>query len=83
MTVHFILSEYINRAMSQVEYDKLEDGTFSGHIPSCKGVIAFGLTLHVPLIREKLLRAACRPGFWVWCRNGVNITKTSLTKIGI
>lgn len=27
------------------EYDKLEDGTFSGRIPPCKGVIAFGSTL--------------------------------------
>jgi predicted RNase H-like HicB family nuclease len=43
---HYVLSEYIDRAMSQAEYDKLEDGTFSGRIPSCKGVIAFGATLH-------------------------------------
>jgi predicted RNase H-like HicB family nuclease len=40
-----ILSGYINIALSQAEYDKLEDGTFSGRIPSCKGVIAFGKTL--------------------------------------
>jgi predicted RNase H-like HicB family nuclease len=24
----------------------LEDGTFSGHIPACRGVIAFGATLY-------------------------------------
>ncbi|NER39859.1 MAG: type II toxin-antitoxin system HicB family antitoxin [Oscillatoria sp. SIO1A7] len=36
-----MLSEYIDEAMSQAEYDKLEDGTFAGRIPSCKGVIAF------------------------------------------
>jgi predicted RNase H-like HicB family nuclease len=45
MVPYFILSEYIKRAMAQAEYDKLEDGTFSGRISACKGVIAFGITL--------------------------------------
>ena len=40
-----ILTGYIECALSQAEYDKLEDNTFSGRIPSCKGVIAFGKTL--------------------------------------
>jgi predicted RNase H-like HicB family nuclease len=43
--LQFILTGYIENALSQAEYDKLEDGTFSGCIPSCKGVIAFGNTL--------------------------------------
>lgn len=42
----FILSEYIERAMMVAEFDKLEDTTFAGRIPLCKGVIAFGKTLH-------------------------------------
>lgn len=42
MSTQYILSDYIDRAMAQAEYDKLEDGTFSGHIPDCKGVIALG-----------------------------------------
>lgn len=46
MASYFIISEYIEHAMAQAEYDKLEDGSFSGHIPSCKGVIAFASTLH-------------------------------------
>ncbi len=46
MTTNYILSEYIEQAMSQAMYDKLEDGSFSARIPSCKGVIAFGSTLH-------------------------------------
>lgn len=46
MTTHFIISEYLQCALGQAEYDKLEDGSFSGRIPSCKGVIAFGSTLH-------------------------------------
>ena len=41
----YILTGYIENALSQAEYDKLEDGTFSGRIPFCKGVIAFANTL--------------------------------------
>ena len=47
MPTRNILSEYIAQAMAQAVYDKLEDGTFSGRIPSCKGVVAFGDTLRV------------------------------------
>jgi predicted RNase H-like HicB family nuclease len=45
MTGTYILSDHLERAMAQTEYDKLEDGTFFGKIPSCKGVVAFGTTL--------------------------------------
>ena len=45
MAVKFIITEYLNRLMAQAVYDKLEDGTFFGRIPSCKGVVAFGSTL--------------------------------------
>lgn len=45
MKVQFILTEYVEQALSQAIYDKLEDGTFAGHVPLCKGVIAFGTTL--------------------------------------
>lgn len=41
----YILSDYLERALALAEYDKLEDGSFSGRIPDCKGVIAFGTTL--------------------------------------
>ena len=41
----FTFSDYIERAMRRAVYDKLEDGTFSGRIPECKGVIAFQSTL--------------------------------------
>ncbi len=43
--VKFTLSDYINQALASAVYDKLEDGTFSGRIPACKGVIAFGSSL--------------------------------------
>lgn len=45
MPTRNILSEYIAQATAEAVYDKLEDGTFSGRIPSCKGVVAFGDTL--------------------------------------
>ncbi|MBM3134849.1 MAG: type II toxin-antitoxin system HicB family antitoxin [Chloroflexi bacterium] len=40
-----MLSDYVAQAMAQAVYDKLEDGTFAGRIPPCKGVVAFGTTL--------------------------------------
>jgi predicted RNase H-like HicB family nuclease len=45
MVVHFILSDYINKAMAKAVYDKLQDGSYTGKIPECVGVIAFGRTL--------------------------------------
>ena len=45
MVVRFILTDYVNLVLAQAVYDKLEDGTFSGRIPSCIGVVAFSATL--------------------------------------
>ena len=45
MAVQFILTGYIEKALSQAAYNKLKDGTFAGRIPACKGVVAFGATL--------------------------------------
>jgi predicted RNase H-like HicB family nuclease len=45
MPTKYILTEYVDQAMAQAEYDKLEDGTFSGRIPACQGVVAFADTL--------------------------------------
>jgi len=41
----YVLSDYVAEAMAQAVYDKLEDLTFAGRIPSCEGVVAFGSTL--------------------------------------
>ena len=41
----YILSEYVEHAMEEAACDKLEDGTFSGRIPSCPGEIAFSGSL--------------------------------------
>ncbi|MBI4297250.1 MAG: type II toxin-antitoxin system HicB family antitoxin [Chloroflexi bacterium] len=45
MATRFILTEYVEHALSQAIYDKLEDGSFAGRIPLCPGVVAFGTTL--------------------------------------
>jgi predicted RNase H-like HicB family nuclease len=45
MEAKYILSDYVEQAMMQAIYDKFEDETFSGRIPDCRGVIAFGITL--------------------------------------
>jgi predicted RNase H-like HicB family nuclease len=45
MSVQFLLTAYLSGAMAQAEYDKLEDNTFAGRIPSCPGVVAFSATL--------------------------------------
>ncbi|MFQ4140873.1 hypothetical protein [Chlorogloeopsis sp. ULAP02] len=45
MTTRFILSDYVEQAIAQAVYDKLEDGTFVGRVPVCQGVIAFAMTL--------------------------------------
>ncbi len=45
MSTRYILSDYVRAALAQASYDKLEDGSFGGSIPSCQGVVAFGETL--------------------------------------
>jgi predicted RNase H-like HicB family nuclease len=45
MPSRFILSDYVEQALAEARYDKLDDGTFGGRIPSCPGVVAFGDTL--------------------------------------
>ena len=45
MSTHYVLSEYIEKALDKAEYEKLEDGSYSGSIPVCPGVIAFANSL--------------------------------------
>ncbi|MBK9215961.1 MAG: type II toxin-antitoxin system HicB family antitoxin [Chloracidobacterium sp.] len=45
MSGNYILSDYVELALQEAEYDKLQDSTFAGRIPSCKGVVAFAATL--------------------------------------
>jgi predicted RNase H-like HicB family nuclease len=43
--MEFTLTDYIDCAMACARYDKLEDGSFHGRLPKCKGVIAFAKSL--------------------------------------
>jgi predicted RNase H-like HicB family nuclease len=45
MAVQFILTDYVNWLLAHAVYEKLDDGSYTGRIPECKGVIAFGTTL--------------------------------------
>ncbi len=45
MAPRYVLSDYVEQAMAQAIFDKLEDGTFAGRIPACQGVVAFGRSL--------------------------------------
>ncbi len=45
MTVRYVLTEYIDRALNDAIYEQLEDATFAGRISSCVGVLAFGTTI--------------------------------------
>jgi predicted RNase H-like HicB family nuclease len=45
MEGRFVLTDYVDRALALAVYDKLDDGTFAGRIPACKGVHARGTAL--------------------------------------
>lgn len=44
MAVRYILSEYVEQALSHALYEELEDGSYAGRTPACKGVITFAET---------------------------------------
>jgi predicted RNase H-like HicB family nuclease len=41
----YILTNYIEKALDNSVYEKIEDGTYVGKIPGCDGVIAFAESL--------------------------------------
>jgi hypothetical protein len=51
-----MLIEYVNKAMSKAVYDKLDNGTFTGKIPQCSGVVAFGESLYPSMTIEEKKR---------------------------
>ncbi len=57
----FLLTGYIERALRQAVFEKLDDGTYSGRIPACTGVVAFDDTLRGC---EDELRSTLED--WVW-----------------
>ncbi len=46
MAARFILTDYVNHGMAEASYEKLDDNSYSGRVPSCPGVVAFAPTLH-------------------------------------
>ena len=67
MSTQFVLSEYTDQALAQAEYDKLEDGSFSGRIAACPGVIAFSATLREC---EDELRSVLEEWLWLGLKLG-------------
>jgi len=45
VTPRYVLSDYVAEALAQAAFEKLEDGSYAGRIPSCAGVVAFGTSL--------------------------------------
>ena len=62
MSIRYILSDYVEQALAQAEYDKLEDDSFVGTIPSFVGVIAFAATLREC---KSSLRSTLKDWIWV------------------
>ncbi len=80
MATQCILSDYLEYAMAVAAYDKLEDGSFAGRIPPCKGVLAFGTTLEEceGLLRSTLedwLLLGLRLGHTLPVLSGINLNK--------
>ena len=45
MGPRYVLSDYVNEALAQAAFEKLEDGSYAGRISPCPGVRAFGTFL--------------------------------------
>lgn len=45
MAPRYVLSDYVAEAIAQAVYEKLDDGSYAGRVPSCQGVVAFGISL--------------------------------------
>jgi predicted RNase H-like HicB family nuclease len=45
LSSRYIITDYIEQAMDLAQYEKLDDGTYSGKIDQCKGVMAFANSL--------------------------------------
>ncbi|HEV2424621.1 MAG TPA: hypothetical protein VGZ29_07325 [Terriglobia bacterium] len=60
----FVLSDYVRAALTEAEYDRLDDGSYAGRIPSCEGVLAFSGSL---LACEDELRSTLKIGFCLAC----------------
>ena len=73
MEFKFVLTDYIEQAMSQAVYEELEDGSYGGEIP-CLSVAAFGSTLSKC---QEELRATLEDWIVVGLRKGFSIPAIS------
>jgi predicted RNase H-like HicB family nuclease len=78
--MEFALTEYICSALAAAEYDKLEDNSFSGRIPKCKGVVAFGKSLHeceeeLRSTLEDWILVGLKMGHRLPALNGINLNQ--------
>jgi len=85
MALRYVLSDYLEQAMAQAVYDKLEDGSFAGGIPACPGVAAFGASvcerqheLRSTLEEWKLL--GLKPGHPLPVAGGMDLNREPLRK---
>ena len=62
-----MLIEYASEAMKLAEYEKLEDGAYTGRIPACQGTVAFDKTLYAC---QEQLRAVLEGWLLVKIRHG-------------
>ena len=62
-----MLLEYIDEAMANAVYEKLEDDTYYGKIPQCPGVVALAETLYKC---ERALRSSLEGWLIVKIRHG-------------
>jgi hypothetical protein len=79
------IEKYVDQAMEQAVYDKQENGTFAGQIPSYKEIVAYGNTLHK---FENELRSRLKNWIWVKLKlgyslpviGGIDLNKNSVSK---
>ena len=69
MEFKFVLTDYIEQAMSQAVYEELDDGSYGGVI-SCLNVVAFGGSLNECQVE---LRATLEDWIVVGLRKGFSI----------
>jgi len=41
----YILTDYVESALSQAKFERLNDASYAGTIPECSGVVSFGADL--------------------------------------
>ena len=80
MAPRYVLSDYVDQAMAQAVYDKLEDGTFAGRIPACQGVVAFSGSLReceseLQSILEDWVLVGLRLGHLLPVLGGIDLNK--------